>query len=159
MEQQRRDLHSWNNEKLLIKYFFKNNELQDTNIKQQWILIPERWETKDRGPIHTQGYFFQSIYKQQFMRGIPDSNSVDSRNKIDRIHGRLCYRGERTFRIWRGEKQPIIQKQGAGPRSHSGPGTELTSTSQTEEYNLQGNRWSTERDPASLSSPAQTVLY
>ena len=63
MEQQRRDLHSWNNEKLLIKYFFKNNELQDTNIKQQWILIPERWETKDRGPIHTQGYFFQSIYK------------------------------------------------------------------------------------------------
>ena len=63
MEQQRRDLHSWNNEKLLIKYFFKNNELQDTNIKQQWILIPERWEEKDMGPIHTQGYFFQSIYK------------------------------------------------------------------------------------------------
>ena len=51
MEQQR-DSHSWNNEKLLI-LFFLNNGLQDISIKQQWILIPERWETKDMGLIHT----------------------------------------------------------------------------------------------------------
>ena len=160
MVQQRGDLHSWKNEKLLIKYFFFNNGLQDTSIKQQRTLIPERWETEGRGPVHTPGYFFRNLCKQQFARGIPDSSSVASMNKIDRIHGGLYYRGERTFRIWRGEKQPIIQKQGAGPRSHSGPGTELTSTGQTGKYhNLQGNRWSTQKDPASLTSPAQTVLY
>ena len=130
----------------------------DTDSIADSIPSTERWEVKDMGPIHTQGYFFQSIYKQQFMGRIPDSNSVDSRNKIDGIHGRLYYRGERTFRIWRGEKQPIIQKQGAGPRSHSGPGAELTSTSQIEKDNLQGNRWSTQILPHYLVLHRQSYI-
>lgn len=41
--------------------------------------------------------------------GIPDRSSGDSRNNIDRIHGSLYYRRERTFRIWRSKKQPTTE--------------------------------------------------